>query len=55
MYVKFDGNEHALTKSGDRKFTFDAQNENELVFVPGKNGKIEFLFTGLYGAKKVEK
>src|SRR5688572_22384393 len=55
LYVKFDGNEHALTKSGDRKFTFGAQNQNELVFVPGKNGKIGFLFTELYGAKKVEK
>jgi len=53
LYVKFDGNEHALTKSGDRKFTFGAQNDNELVFVPGKNGKIDFLFTELYGAKRV--
>ena len=47
LYVKFDGNESALTKSGDRKFTFGAQNQNELVFVPGKNGKIGFLFTEL--------
>ena len=53
LYVKFDGNEHALTKTGERKFTFGAQNENELVFAPGRNGKIDFLFTGLYGAKKV--
>ena len=28
---------------GERKFTFGAQNENELVFVRGKNGKIDFL------------
>ena len=54
LYVKFDGNEYALTKSGERKFTFGTQNENELVFVPGKNGKIGFLFTELYGAKRVE-
>ena len=54
LYVKVDGTEHALTKSGERKFTFGAQNENELVFVPGKTGKIEFLFTELYGAKRVE-
>ena len=54
LYVKVDSNEHALTKSGERKFTFGAQNENELVFVPGKSGKIEFLFTELYGAKKVK-
>lgn len=54
LYVKVDGTEHALTKSGERKFTFGAQNENEIVFVPGKSGKIEFLFTELYGAKKVK-
>ena len=54
LYVKVEGTEHALTKSGERKFTFGAQNENEIVFVPGKSGKIEFLFTELYGAKKVK-
>ena len=53
LYVKIDGNEHQLTKSGDRKFTFGANNENELVFVPGKSGKVEYLFTELYAAKKV--
>jgi CubicO group peptidase (beta-lactamase class C family) len=52
LFVKVDDKEHALTKSGERKFTFGAQNENEIVFVPGKSGKIEFLFTELYGAKR---
>lgn len=42
-----------MKKSGERKFTFGEQNENEVVFVPGKSGKIEFLFTELYGAKKI--
>ena len=55
LFVKVDGQEHAMTKSGDRKFTYGAQNENELVFVPGKNGKIELLFSALYGAKRVAK
>lgn len=54
LYVKYDGKDYALTKSGERKFTFGAQNENEIVFVPGKSGKIEFLFTILYGAKKIK-
>ena len=53
LFMKFDGNESALTKTGERKFTFGAQNENEIVFVAGKNGKIGFLFAGLYGAKKI--
>jgi hypothetical protein len=50
--MKFDGKDYVMTKSGDRKFTFGEQNENEVVFVPGKSGKIEFLFTELYGARK---
>ena len=53
LYMKFDGKEYAMTKSGERKFTFGEQNENEVVFVPGKDGKIHFLFTELYGAKKI--
>ena len=42
-----------MTKTGDRKFTYGAQNENEIVFVPGKSGKIDLIFMGLYGAKRV--
>jgi hypothetical protein len=53
MFVKFEDKEYSAAKSGDRKFTFGAQNENEIVFVPGKDGKIRFLFTELYGAKKI--
>jgi CubicO group peptidase (beta-lactamase class C family) len=53
LFMKFDEKEYAMTKSGERKFTFGAQNENEVVFVPGKDGKIRFLFTELYGAKKI--
>ena len=53
LFMKFDGKDYAMTKSGDRKFTFGAQNENEVVFVAGQSGRIEFLFTELYGAKKI--
>jgi hypothetical protein len=53
LYVKVDGSEHPLTRSGERKFTFGANNENELVFVAGKGGKVDYLFTELYAAKKV--
>lgn len=55
LYVKVDGAEHQLTKSGERKVTYGANNENELVFVPGKSGKIEYLFSNLYAAKRVGK
>ncbi|HKR21413.1 MAG TPA: serine hydrolase domain-containing protein [Pyrinomonadaceae bacterium] len=54
LYVKVDGAEHQLTKSGDRKVTYGPNNE-ELVFVPGKSGKIEYLFSNLYAAKRVGK
>ena len=53
LYVKTEGSEHLMTKTGDRKFTFGANNENEVVFVPGKSGRIEFIFMGLYAAKRV--
>lgn len=52
LFVKVDGNEHQLTGSGERSFTFGANNENELVFVAGKSGKVEYLFTQLYAAKR---
>lgn len=55
LFVKVDGSESQLTKSGERKFTFGANNENELVFVVGKSGKVEYLFTELYAAKRVRK
>lgn len=54
LYVKADDKEYPLIKSGERKFTYGAQNENEIVFVPGKSGEIEFLFFELYGAKKIK-
>lgn len=54
LFMKFDGKEYAMTKTGERKFTFGEQNENEIVFVAGKSGKIEFMFTELYGAKKIK-
>jgi CubicO group peptidase (beta-lactamase class C family) len=53
LSLKLEGKEYLLTKSGERKFTYGAENENELVFVPGKSGRIDFIFTGLYGAKRV--
>ena len=53
LLVKNEGTEYSLTASGERKFTFGSANENELVFVAGKSGRIEFIFSELYSAKKV--
>jgi CubicO group peptidase (beta-lactamase class C family) len=52
LFVKNDGNDYALTNSGPHKFTFGNENENEMVFVPGQSGKIEFVFSELYSAKR---
>jgi len=54
LYLKLDGQEHLLTKSGDKKFTYGEKNENEIVFVRGKSGRIDFLFSELYSAERVE-
>jgi CubicO group peptidase (beta-lactamase class C family) len=54
LHMNFDGKDSVMTKTGEKKFTFGEQNENEVVFVPGKSGKIEFLFFELYGAKKIK-
>jgi CubicO group peptidase (beta-lactamase class C family) len=54
LHMNFDGKDSVMTRSGEKKFTFGEQNENEVVFVPGKSGKIEFLFFELYGAKKIK-
>jgi len=54
LFARLEGKDYVLTKSGDRKFTYGEQNENELVFAPGKTGKIDFLFWELYAAKRLE-
>lgn len=54
LFVKNDGTEYLLTTRGDRKFSFGKENENELVFVQGKSGRIEFVFNELYSAKRVK-
>jgi len=54
LFLKYEGKDYPLTKSGERKVTFGDANENELVFVQGKSGKIDFIYTEIYGAKRVK-
>ncbi|HEX5736245.1 MAG TPA: serine hydrolase domain-containing protein [Blastocatellia bacterium] len=49
LILKQDGVETALTKIGEHKFSLGASG-GELVFVPGDDGKIKYLFDGLYAA-----
>jgi CubicO group peptidase (beta-lactamase class C family) len=54
LQMKFDGSESLMTRTGENKFTFGQSNENEVVFVKGKSGKIGFLYTEIYAAKKIK-
>lgn len=49
LFVKQEQQSFVLTKTGPRTFTYE---QGQLVFVPGADGKIEHLFTGLYAARK---
>jgi hypothetical protein len=50
--VKYQGSDYPLTKIGEKTFAYGSANENPIVFVKGKSGKIELILTGLYAAKK---
>ena len=49
LVLKQDGAETVLTKIGEHKFSLGASG-GELVFVPGDDGKMKYLFDGLYAA-----
>ena len=52
-HVKFEGKRLCTDKDRREEIYFGAQNENEIVFVPGKSGKIEFLFTGSMARRRL--
>jgi CubicO group peptidase (beta-lactamase class C family) len=52
LYFKSTEGEFELTRTGPYSLAFGANLENDLVLVPNKRGEIEFLFDGLYSAKK---
>ena len=52
LYFKTPDGELELSRTGPYLLSFGANLENDLVFVPNKRGEIEFLFDGLYSAKK---
>ncbi len=53
LVLKAEGAEYALSKVADWRLAFGAELENELVLVPGANGRAEYIFNGLYSAKRV--
>lgn len=53
LFIKQEGEELPLTKSGKYRLSFGASMENDLIFVPDASGKIKYLFDGLYSARRV--
>jgi CubicO group peptidase (beta-lactamase class C family) len=52
LYLKHEGTEQLLTKVGTHTFTYGTGGAQQLVFVPGTDGKAQHLFLGLYAARK---
>jgi CubicO group peptidase (beta-lactamase class C family) len=51
LVLKQEDIETALAKVGEHKFSLGATG-GEVIFVPGEDGKIKYLFDGLYAAVK---
>ncbi|MBA3242170.1 MAG: hypothetical protein H0T60_13155 [Acidobacteria bacterium] len=41
-----------MTKTGETRLSFGDTLENDLVLVRGSDGKAEYIFDGLYSARK---
>jgi CubicO group peptidase (beta-lactamase class C family) len=52
LFLKDAQAEYALTKTAANKLSFGDTLENDIAFVPGANGKMEYIFTGLYSARR---
>ncbi|HYJ45080.1 MAG TPA: serine hydrolase domain-containing protein [Pyrinomonadaceae bacterium] len=54
LYLKDSDSEYALSKTGEARLSFGDSLENDVVLVPGADGRIEYIFTGLYSARRVQ-
>ena len=53
LYFKQSGDELELSKTEQFRLSFGTAMENDLVFVANTRGEIEYVFDGLYSARKV--
>ncbi|HEX8843323.1 MAG TPA: serine hydrolase domain-containing protein [Pyrinomonadaceae bacterium] len=53
LFLKDAQAEYALTKTGERRLSFGDSLENDVALVPGKDGRVEYIFTGLYSARRI--
>jgi CubicO group peptidase (beta-lactamase class C family) len=54
LYYKQAGGDLELKQTGDYRLSFGSALENDLMFVPNSRGETEYIFDGLYSAKKTK-
>ena len=52
LFFKDAAAEYALTKTAAQTLSFGDKLENDVALVPGADGKTEYIFTGLYSARR---
>lgn len=52
LFLKDEGGEHQLTKTGENTFSYGPSGANQIVLVAGADGQTEYLFMGLYAARR---
>jgi hypothetical protein len=53
--LKNEGSKEALTKTAWDRFSFGKTLENDVAFVFSKDRQAEYIFTGLYSARRTKK
>lgn len=54
LFLKQEDNVSLLIKVGDHRFSIAPPGEGELIFVPDAEGKVEYLYTDLHAARRVQ-
>jgi hypothetical protein len=52
LYLKQEGGDVALSRTGRYRLSYGPALDNDLAFVPDARGRMEYVFDGLYSAKK---
>jgi CubicO group peptidase (beta-lactamase class C family) len=52
LFLKDPEAEYPLSKTGAQRLSFGEKLENDIATVPGPDGKTEYIFTGLYSARR---
>jgi CubicO group peptidase (beta-lactamase class C family) len=52
LFLKDMEAEYQLTKTGAQRLSFGDTLENDIALVPGNDGKTQYIFTGLYSARR---